>query len=57
MSGILARLGSHIIWLALILCAVMNFTGTIVLCLVTLGIGWAGWYLSEVIALIQGQPA
>jgi hypothetical protein len=51
--GMLARIGGHIIWLALILCAVTNFTGTVVLCLVTVGIGYCGWYLSEVIALIQ----
>jgi hypothetical protein len=52
-----ARLGSLIIWLALVLCAVMNFTGTILLCLTGVGIGWAGWYLSETIALAQGTVA
>jgi hypothetical protein len=52
MSGILARLGNLIIWLALILCAVMNFTGTILLCFITVGIGWSGLFLSEAIALI-----
>jgi hypothetical protein len=51
--GMLARIGSRIIWLALILFAVMNFTETILLCLITVGIGCAGWYLSEAIALIQ----
>jgi hypothetical protein len=49
-----ARFGSLIIWLALIPCAVMNFTGTIILCLTSVGIGWAGWYLSETITLMQG---
>jgi hypothetical protein len=48
----LARLGNVIIWLALVLCAVMNFTGTILLCFITVGIGWSGLYLSEAIALI-----
>jgi hypothetical protein len=52
MSGILARLGRLIIWLALILSAVMNFTGTILLCFITVGIGWSGLFLSEAIALI-----
>jgi hypothetical protein len=53
MTDMLARPDSLIIWFALILCAVMDFTGTILLCLITVGIGWAGWYLSETIALIQ----
>jgi hypothetical protein len=51
----LARLGSLIIWLALILCALMDFTGTVFLCLITVGIGWGGWYLAEAIALLDGQ--
>jgi hypothetical protein len=49
------RLGSLIIWLALILSAVMNFPGTVLLCFITVGIGWSGWYLSQTIALIQDQ--
>jgi hypothetical protein len=48
----LARLGNVIIWLALVLCAVMNFTGTILLCFTAVGIGWSGLYLFEAIALI-----
>jgi hypothetical protein len=55
MKNMLARLGSLIIWLALILCALMDFTGTFFLCLITVGIGSGGWYLAEAIALLEGQ--
>jgi hypothetical protein len=51
----LTRLGSLIIWLALILGAVMDFTGTVLLCFLTVGTVWSGWYLSETIALIQDR--
>jgi hypothetical protein len=48
----LPQLANVIIWLALVLCAVMNFTGTILLCFIAVGMGWSGLYLSEAIALI-----
>jgi hypothetical protein len=53
MRGILAQPGTLVIRLVLILCAVMDFTGTFLLCLITVGIGWCGWYASELIALIE----
>jgi hypothetical protein len=54
MSGTLARFGSVMLWLGLILSSVMfwaalffaliDFPTTILVCVVVMGIGWGGWY-------------
>jgi hypothetical protein len=47
MRFMLARIGSVMFWLAIILCAVMDFTTTILVCIIVVGIGWAGWYAAQ----------
>ncbi len=43
----LARVGGVMFWLALILSAMMDFTTTILVCFILIGIGWAGWYAAS----------
>ena len=43
MTGTLARVGANTSWLVLILCALIDFTTTALLCVIVFGTGWAGW--------------
>ena len=49
MRFMLARIGSVMFWLAIILCAVMDFTTTILVCIIVVGIGlfWISATLAE----------
>jgi hypothetical protein len=56
MRGTRTQLGTVVFWFALILCALIDFTSTILSCVIVIGIGWAGWYASR-LELFAPQPA